>query len=78
MPGASWHKPSARVEGDQNRKNKLDPYPIGFFHIDLAEVRTDEGKTKGCFGRSVKKPPRQPVDVEQMHFPLLSRPLQLR
>src|SRR5260370_37155320 len=26
------------------RKKKFDIYPIGFFHIDLAEVRTAEGK----------------------------------
>jgi transposase InsO family protein len=32
------------VEGDKPRKKKFDRYPIGFFHIDLAEVRTAEGK----------------------------------
>jgi transposase-like protein len=32
------------VEGDKPRRKKFDSYPIGFFHIDLAEVRTDEGK----------------------------------
>src|SRR5271167_4222808 len=32
------------VEGDPPRKKKFDTYPIGFFHIDLAEVRTAEGK----------------------------------
>jgi len=32
------------VEGDKPRKKKFDIYPIGFFHIDLAEVRTAEGK----------------------------------
>jgi Integrase core domain len=32
------------VEGDKPRKKKFDSYPIGFFHIDLAEVRTAEGK----------------------------------
>jgi hypothetical protein len=25
-------------------KNKFKPYPIGYFHIDIAEVRTEEGK----------------------------------
>lgn len=25
-------------------KKKLKSYPIGYFHIDIAEVRTDEGK----------------------------------
>jgi transposase-like protein len=32
------------VAGEQPRKKKFDIYPIGFFHIDLAEVRTAEGK----------------------------------
>jgi transposase InsO family protein len=32
------------VEGDKPNKKKFDIYPIGFFHIDLAEVRTAEGK----------------------------------
>ncbi len=32
------------VEGDTPRRKKFDTYPIGFFHIDLAEVRTAEGK----------------------------------
>ena len=32
------------VEGDKPGKGKFKVYPIGFFHIDIAEVRTDEGK----------------------------------
>src|SRR5271167_4375889 len=32
------------VDGDKPRRKKFDSYPIGFFHIDLAEVRTAEGK----------------------------------
>ena len=32
------------VEGDTPGMKKFDTYPIGFFHIDLAEVRTAEGK----------------------------------
>jgi hypothetical protein len=32
------------VEVDKPRRKKFDTYPIGFFHIDLAEVRTAEGK----------------------------------
>jgi hypothetical protein len=32
------------VEGDKTPKKKFKPYPIGFFHIDIAEVRTEEGK----------------------------------
>ncbi|MFG1352863.1 DDE-type integrase/transposase/recombinase, partial [Xanthobacter autotrophicus] len=32
------------VEGEQPAKTKFKSYPIGFFHIDLAEVRTAEGR----------------------------------
>lgn len=32
------------VEGDKRAKKTFKSYPIGFFHIDIAEVRTGEGK----------------------------------
>jgi transposase InsO family protein len=32
------------VEGDKPVKKKFKSYPIGFFHIDIAEVQTAEGK----------------------------------
>ena len=32
------------VEGDKTAKAKFKSYPIGYFHIDLAVVRTAEGK----------------------------------
>ena len=32
------------VEGDKEPKKKFKAYPIGYFHIDIAEVRTEEGK----------------------------------
>ena len=32
------------VEGNKPAKKKFKVYPIGFFHIDIAEVRTEEGK----------------------------------
>lgn len=32
------------VEGDKRQKKKFKTYPIGYFHIDIAEVRTEEGK----------------------------------
>jgi len=32
------------VEGDKPAKKKFKSYPIGFFHIDIAEVQTTEGK----------------------------------
>jgi len=32
------------VQGDKPDKKKFKAYPIGYFHIDIAEVQTDEGK----------------------------------
>jgi transposase InsO family protein len=32
------------VEGDKPSKKKFKNYPIGYFHIDIAEVQTAEGK----------------------------------
>jgi transposase len=32
------------VEGDKVEKKRFKTYPIGFFHIDIAEVQTAEGK----------------------------------
>ncbi len=32
------------VEGDKPAKQKFKRYPIGYFHIDIAEVQTAEGK----------------------------------
>lgn len=32
------------VEGDKPVRSKFKAYPIGFFHIDIAEVRTEQGK----------------------------------
>jgi transposase-like protein len=32
------------VTGDKEPKRKFKTYPIGYFHIDIAEVRTVEGK----------------------------------
>jgi Integrase core domain len=32
------------VEGDKPANKKLKSYPIGYFHIDIAEVQTAEGK----------------------------------
>jgi transposase-like protein len=33
-----------QLEGDTPDKRKFKAYPIGYFHIDIAEVRTEEGK----------------------------------
>jgi transposase-like protein len=32
------------TEGDRKKRSKFKSYPIGYFHIDIAEVRTEEGK----------------------------------
>ena len=32
------------VESDKKEKKKFKTYPIGYFHIDIAEVSTEEGK----------------------------------
>ena len=32
------------VEGDKPDKRKFKTYPIGYFHVDIAEVRTEQGK----------------------------------
>jgi hypothetical protein len=34
------------IDGDKPAKKKFKPYPIGYFHIDIAEVRTEEGKLR--------------------------------
>ena len=32
------------MEGDKPKRHKFKRYPIGYFHIDIAELRTNEGK----------------------------------
>ncbi len=32
------------IDGDKPEKQRFKVYPIGYFHIDIAEVRTEEGK----------------------------------
>jgi hypothetical protein len=32
------------VEADKQDKRKFKSYPLGYFHIDIAEVRTEQGK----------------------------------
>jgi len=34
------------IEGDKPKRSKFRRYPIGYFHIDLAEVQTAEGKLR--------------------------------
>jgi hypothetical protein len=32
------------TEGEKQEKKRFKSYPIGYFHIDIAEVQTEEGK----------------------------------
>jgi hypothetical protein len=32
------------LDDKKREKKKFKSYPIGYFHIDIAEVRTEEGK----------------------------------
>ncbi len=34
------------IEGDKPKRQRFKPYPIGYFHIDIAEVQTAEGKLR--------------------------------
>ncbi len=40
-----------QVEGEASAKRKFKAYPIGYFHIDIAEVRTAQGRLAGSLGR---------------------------
>jgi transposase InsO family protein len=44
LPATPWHFEAARGGGDKRVKHKFKTYPIGYFHIDIAEVQTAEGK----------------------------------
>ncbi len=45
MSEPSRNQPAHRgAEGDKPAKEKLKSYPLGYFHIDIAEVQTAEGE----------------------------------
>jgi hypothetical protein len=44
LPATSRDLPVAQVEGEASSKRKFNICPIGFFHIEIAEVRTEQGK----------------------------------
>src|SRR5919202_3643155 len=46
------------VDGDKPLRGKFKRYPIGYFHIDIAEVHTEEGRLY-CSWRSAG-PPNSP------------------
>ncbi len=45
------------TNGDKPLRSKFKRYPIGFFHIDIAEVRTKEGKLYVFVGLEVSLRP---------------------
>src|SRR5262249_11734272 len=57
LTGSSLHRLFQRheisrlpaIEGETGRKKAFKRYPIGYFHIDIAEVRTEEDFT--CLSR---------------------------
>ena len=44
LPAAARNLELPQIEGEASAKRKFKAYPIGYFHIDIAEVRTAEGK----------------------------------
>ena len=32
------------TDGPKTKRSRFKSYPIGFFHLDIAEVRTEEGR----------------------------------
>ena len=32
------------MDGDKSKRQKFKRYPMGYFHINIAELRTNEGK----------------------------------
>lgn len=44
IPPAPWHFRMLDIERDKAKRQRFTRYPIGFCHIDIAEVQTDQGK----------------------------------
>jgi Integrase core domain len=44
MPSARGISHMPDTEDDKPQRKQFKPYPIGSFHIDISEVRTEEGK----------------------------------
>jgi transposase InsO family protein len=41
---APYHRAATEIEGEKTAKKRFKPTAIGFFHIDIAEVRTEDSK----------------------------------
>jgi IS30 family transposase len=44
LPATTRNQPPARGRKRQAGQSKFKTYPTGYFHIDIAEVRTEDGK----------------------------------
>ena len=45
LSAAPWHLAASKIEGDAPNRRKFRSYPIGYFHIDIAETRSAKGRT---------------------------------
>lgn len=62
----------SEIAGDKPTKQPFKHYPIGYFHIDIAEIRTDKGKLH-LFVALDQRPGRADgQDTEGSHRPPLS------
>lgn len=41
---AAWYSRLPEVQGDRPVRKRFKSYPIGYFHIDIAEMQTAQGK----------------------------------
>ena len=48
------------IEGDKPNRRKFNSYPIGYFHIDIAEVRTAQGRLQLAPNRVILRCPYLP------------------
>ena len=44
MPATTRHLPAIEPDSAQTAKKRFKSYPIGCFHIDIAEIHTEQGK----------------------------------
>lgn len=44
LPAAAWHIPSTGHRRGKPRRQRFKRNPIGFFHMDIVEVQTADGK----------------------------------
>ncbi len=72
------------MDGDKPKRQRFKRYPIGFFHIDIAELRTAEGKlylsvaidrtSKFAVAQLVEKADRKTAWDQLFSLPLLPPP----